>query len=145
MAWSVNLAEAGASRHSVVAAVDFLIEERHLRTSTPGIRLRDKPSSKSTMKKSSHSTTPKKAISPSLPRKGIAPLGDEPFAPDIPADEADLAADQFTVVAREDEAASSGHRVEPIEADDEHIAEKLIEEGLHGYLRASPNKSRKAK
>ena len=50
-----------------------------------------------------------------------------------------MAADQFAVAGREDEASSTGHRVEPIEEDDEHNAEKLVEEGLHGYVRASPN------
>ena len=94
------------------------------------------------MKKSSHSSTPKQKTS--LSRKGIAPLND-PLISENPADETSLATDQFAVVAREDEAASSGHRVKPIEDDDEHNAEKLIEEGLHGYLRASPNKSRRAK
>jgi len=96
------------------------------------------------MKKSSHSSKPPKGNSPSRPSKEIAPLEDA-FVPDILVEEPDLAGDQFTVVGREDEATSSGHRVEPIEADDEHNAEKLIEEGLHGYLRASPNKSRRAK
>jgi hypothetical protein len=92
------------------------------------------------MKKSSHPS--KKKTSTSYPRKEIAPIEAPPDL-DNPAVEADLASDQFAVVTREDEATSSGHRVEPIEEDDEHNAEKLIEEGLHGYLRASPNKSRK--
>jgi hypothetical protein len=95
------------------------------------------------MKKSSHSSTPKKELPPSRAPKGVEPLEDPIL--ETPADEPDLAADQFAVVGREEEAASSGHRVEPIEEDDEHNAEKLVEEGLHGFLRASPNKSRKAK
>jgi hypothetical protein len=94
------------------------------------------------MKKSSHSSTPKKKASPS--REVIAPLGDT-LVPDEPIDEPELAGDQFAVAGREEEAASSGHRVEPVEPDDEHNAEKLIEEGLHGYLRASPNHPHKAK
>jgi len=94
------------------------------------------------MKKSSHTSTPKKKA-PKI-QKEIAPLEDT-LVPDNPADEPDLAGDQFAVVGREEEAASSGHRVEPIEDDDEHNAEKLIEEGLHGYLRASPNHPHKPK
>jgi hypothetical protein len=93
------------------------------------------------MKKSSHTSAPKKKVPPN-PQKEIAPL-DPPSDLDNPVEEANLAGDQFAVVAREEEAVSSGHRVEPIEDDDEHNAEKLIEEGLHGYLRASPNKPRK--
>jgi hypothetical protein len=89
-----------------------------------------------TMKKTSHIPTSKKKA-PKI-QKTIAPL-EEVVVPDNPADEPDLAGDQFAVVGREEEAASSGHRVEPIEPDDEHNAEKLIEEGLHGFLRASPN------
>jgi hypothetical protein len=92
------------------------------------------------MKKSSH--TLKKKTSTSHPRKESALLETPPDL-DNPVEEADLAGDRFAVVTREDEATSSGHRVEPIEEDDEHNAEKLIEEGLHGYLRASPNKPRK--
>ena len=94
------------------------------------------------MKKSSHTSTAKKK-NPKI-RKEIALLED-PLVPDNPIDEPELAGDQFAVVARGDEAASSGHRVEPIEDDDEHNAEKLIEEGLHGYLRASPNHPHKPK
>jgi hypothetical protein len=94
------------------------------------------------MKKSSHSSPPKKKTPPA--RKTIAPP-ESPLLSDNPADEPDLAGDQYAVVAREDEAASSGHRIEPIEPDDEHNAEKLVEEGLHGYLRASPNHPHKAK
>ena len=94
------------------------------------------------MKKSSHSSTSKKKASPS--REIIAPLDDD-SVPESPADESTLAEDQFAVVGREEEAASSGHRVEPIEPDDEHNAEKLIEEGLHGYLHAVSKKSHNAK
>lgn len=94
------------------------------------------------MKKSSHTSPSKKKTSTSHPQKEIAPL-EAPADLDSPVEETDLAGDQFAVVAREDEATSSGRRVEPIEEDDEHNAEKLIEEGLHGYLRASPNKPRK--
>ena len=95
------------------------------------------------MKKSSHSSPPKKEPSPGKSRKEIVPPEDSPIL-DNP-DETSLATDQFAVVAREEEAASSGHRVEPIEEDDEHNAEKLVEEGLHGYVRASPNKSHKGR
>jgi len=94
------------------------------------------------MKKSSHSSTYKEKAAPK--HEKIAPLEDD-FAPDVAPDEPDLAGDQFTVVARGEEATSSGHRVEPIQPDEEGNAETLIEEGLHGYLRASPNKSRKAR
>ena len=90
------------------------------------------------MKKVPPSSTSKKAAPKARSSKAIEPLEDPPIL-DVPADEGDLAADQFAVVGREEEAASSGHRVEPISEDDEHNAEKLIEEGLHGYLRASPN------
>jgi hypothetical protein len=98
---------------------------------------------KTAMKKPSHASIPPKEISSRRASKAIAPLEDPVL--DNAADEPNLAADQFAVVAREEEAASSGHRVEPIEEDDEHNAEKLVEEGLHGFLRASPNKSRKAR
>jgi hypothetical protein len=94
------------------------------------------------MKKSSHSSTPKKKASPS--REVITPLADAPV-PDEPIDEPDLAGDQFSVAGREEEAASSGHRVEPIQPDEEGNAETLIEEGLHGFMRASPNHPHKAK
>jgi hypothetical protein len=89
------------------------------------------------MKKTSHTpkATKKKTTRTHEP---IAPLEDAPLL-DAPADEPDLAGDQFAVAGREEEAASSGHRVEPIEEDDEHNAEKLVEEGLHGFRRASPN------
>jgi hypothetical protein len=48
-----------------------------------------------------------------------------------------LAGDQFEVTGREDEATSTGHRVEPIINDEEGNAQKLIEEGLHGYMHRS--------
>jgi hypothetical protein len=83
------------------------------------------------MKKSSHSSTPKKKTS-SNP-KNIVPL-DDPLGADEPTEAEDLAGEQFAVAGREEEAASSGHRVEPIEPDEEGNAEKLVEEGLHGYL-----------
>jgi len=95
------------------------------------------------MKKSSPASKSKKAA-PGRSRKAIVPVV-EPLFPDNPADETSLTTDQFSVVARDEEAASSGHRIEAIKEDDEHNAEKLVEEGLHGFLRASPNRSRKAK
>jgi len=101
------------------------------------------------MKKTSHSPKPKKKASPK-PKDDILPL-DEPLIADDPLDAAEpiqtvaeeLAGEQFAVVGREEEAASSGHRVEPIEPDEEGNAEKLIEEGLHGYLHVPSRKSRK--
>jgi hypothetical protein len=57
--------------------------------------------------------------------------------PDFVSDEEILAENQFAVTGREEEAASSGHRIEPIINDEEGNAEKLIEEGLHGYLHRS--------
>jgi len=95
------------------------------------------------MKKSSHSSKPRKETSSSRAPKGIAPL-ENPLT-DNPADEPSLASEEFVVIGREDEAASSGHRVEPIEADDEHNAEKLIEEGLQGYMHGSLKKPRKTR
>ncbi len=89
-------------------------------------------------KKSSPKTKAKKEVTPTKKTEPIVPLEDAE-ALDAPVDEPEVAADQFAVAAREDEASSSGHRVEPIEEDDEHNAEKLVEEGLHGYVRASPN------
>ena len=85
-------------------------------------------------------TSPKTKAKKETPKKPepIVPLEDAEVL-DAPLDEPDVAADQFAVAARGDEATSTGHRVEPIEEDDEHNAEKLIEEGLHGYVRASPN------
>jgi hypothetical protein len=93
---------------------------------------------KLTMKKTSHTSSSKKTAAKASSSKVIKPLEDPPLL-DAPPDEGDLAADKFAVVGREEEAASTGHRVEPIEEDDEHNAEKLVEEGLHGYVRASPN------
>jgi len=95
------------------------------------------------MKKTSHSPKVKKLHPPKPNRELDTPLEDPVI--ETPVDEPDLAADQFAVVGREDEASSSGHRVEPIEEDDEHNAEKLIEQGLHGYVRASPNHPHRAK
>jgi hypothetical protein len=92
------------------------------------------------MKKSSHSSTSKKKTTP-LP-KNIIPL-DDPLVTDEPTEAEDLAGEQFAVVGREEEASSSGHRVEPIEPDEEGNAEKLIEEGLHGYLHVSKKNLRK--
>jgi hypothetical protein len=89
------------------------------------------------MKKPTHVAKTKKLSPPKISPDAVAPLEDAPLLED--PDEPELAVDQFAVVGREDEAASSGHRVEPIEEDDEHNAEKLIEQGLHGYVRASPN------
>ena len=56
---------------------------------------------------------------------------------EVVSDEEILAEDQFAVAGREEEASSSGHRVEPIFNDEEGNAEKLIEEGLHGYQHVS--------
>jgi hypothetical protein len=95
------------------------------------------------MKKTSHSSKAKKTKVPSRSKEPIAPLEDPIVLEN--ADEPAIAGDQFAVVGREEEAASSGHRVEPIEEDDEHNAEKLVEEGLHGYVRASPNHTRRGK
>jgi hypothetical protein len=73
----------------------------------------------------------------SHPKKEVdIPLADTPVA-DVPPDEVSLAEDQFAVTGREEEASSSGHRVEPIIDDEEGNAEKLIEEGLHGYMHRS--------
>ena len=94
------------------------------------------------MKKTSPSPKTRKASAPKPKREVDLPVGD---TIENPADEPELAADQFAVVAREDEASSSGHRIKPIQEDDEHNAEKLIEEGLHGYVRASPNHPHRAK
>ena len=59
---------------------------------------------------------------------------------DASLNEDNIAGDQFAVAGREDEASSSGHRVEPVIDDEEGNAEKLIEDGLHGYLHAIPKK-----
>ena len=48
-----------------------------------------------------------------------------------------LAEDHFAVTGHVDEASSTGHRVEPIINDEEGNAERLIEEGLHGYMHRS--------
>ena len=68
----------------------------------------------------------------------------EPVEPvvDLLPDEDQIADDQFAVAGREEEASSSGHRVEPIIDDEEGNAERLIEDGLHGYLHAIPKKPR---
>jgi hypothetical protein len=65
------------------------------------------------------------------------PVEDIIPVPDVTPDEDSLAGDQFAVTGREEEAASSGHRVEPIINDEEGNAEKLVEEGLQGYLHVS--------
>ena len=62
------------------------------------------------------------------PAEEIAP------APDVVSDDEILAENQLAVAGREEEASSSGHRIEPIINDEEGNAEKLIEEGLHGYM-----------
>jgi hypothetical protein len=67
-------------------------------------------------------------------KKVVEPDG--PIA-DVSLNEGNLAEDQFAVAGREDEASSTGHRVEPIINDEEGNAEKLIEEGLHGYMHRS--------
>jgi hypothetical protein len=72
----------------------------------------------------------KKTIKSNLP-----PAGD-PIV-DGPLSEESVAEDQFAVTGREEEASSSGHRIEPIINDEEGNAEKLIEEGLHGYMHVS--------
>ena len=97
------------------------------------------------MKKKTSSIKPKLKGAHSSSQKAIPPL-DEPILSDATVEDPELAVDQFAVIGREEEASSTGHKVEPIEEDDEHNAEKLIEEGLHGYLRVSPNhKSRNAR
>ena len=85
------------------------------------------------MKKSSPRTiksTPPSQTSPD-------PIADNPPLTDATLNEGNLAEDQFAVAGREDEATSTGHRVEPIFNDEEGNAEKLIEEGLHGFLHRS--------
>jgi len=93
------------------------------------------------MKKSAHSSKSRKKVTrPRSSPEGAAPP-EEVFA--NPPDEENLAGENFAVMGREDEAASSGHRVEPIKIDpEEDNAEKLIEEGLHGYMRESLKKTR---
>ena len=83
---------------------------------------------KKTNKPKSKASHPKKEVD--------VTIVDAPLA-DISPDEVSLAEDQFAVTGREDEASSSGHRVEPIINDEEGNAEKLIEEGLHGYMHRS--------
>ena len=96
------------------------------------------------MKKTTHPPKAKKKPAPKHQRQVDLPVEDS--AVEVPlTDEPDLATDQFAVAARQDEASSAGHRIEPVVEDDEHNAEKLIEEGLHGYLRASPNHPHRAK
>ena len=95
------------------------------------------------MKKSAHSTKSKKKTAPRNSAEDVAPLEDV-FT--NPPDEENLAGEHFAVTGREDEASSSGHRVEPIKIDpEEDNAEKLIEEGLHGYMRESLKKTRERK
>jgi hypothetical protein len=77
-----------------------------------------------------HTHKPAKDFSADIPPDG------EPIA-DGPINEENIAEDQFAVTGREDEASSSGHKVEPIINDEEGNAEKLIEEGLHGYMHVS--------
>ena len=96
------------------------------------------------MKNSPHSPKAKKSKPPHRSPKAVAPVEDAPLL-DVTIDEPDLAADQFAVAAREDEASSSGHRIEPIINDEEGNAQELIEEGLHGFRRASPNHSHRGK
>jgi hypothetical protein len=78
--------------------------------------------SKSRTSKRSHTKKPTEQIAP---------------AADVVSDEEILAENQFAVAGREEEASSSGHRIEPIINDEEGNAEKLIEEGLHGYMHRS--------
>jgi len=73
------------------------------------------------MKKTSQKLKAKKAPTPARKHEPIAPLEDAPIL-DTPADEPDLAVDHFAVAGHVDEATSTGHRVEPIEEDDEHNA-----------------------
>jgi len=73
--------------------------------------------------KTSHSPKAKKKAAPKPKRELDLPL-DDPTPLETPVDEPDLASDQFAVVARGDEASSSGHRIEPVQEDDEHNAEK---------------------
>jgi hypothetical protein len=95
------------------------------------------------MKKTTHASSPKKKVSSK--RKDVAPdikplEGDDT---DASLNEDNLAGDQFAVTGREDEASSSGHRVEPVKIDpEENNAETLVEEGLHGYRHAISKKSR---
>jgi hypothetical protein len=97
------------------------------------------------MKKPTH-TKPKKKTS--LHRKAapspdrISPL-DDPLSVGNPEVEPELAGENFEIAGREEEAASTGHRVEPVKIDpEENNAETLIEEGLHGYLHVSNKTNR---
>ena len=81
------------------------------------------------MKKSKSPTS--KRTHTKKPIEAIAPVAD------VVSDEEILAENQLAVAGREEEASSSGHRVEPIINDEEGNAEKLIEEGLHGYMHRS--------
>ena len=96
------------------------------------------------MKKTSQSLKANKTKSPTPHPKVVVPPDEAPLL-EVPDDEPNLAADQFAVAARGDEASSSGHRIEPVINDEEGNAEKLIEEGLHGFRRASPNNSHHGK
>ncbi len=77
--------------------------------------------------KTSKSPTSKRSHT-KKPAREIVPVAD------VASDEEILAENQLAVAGREEEASSSGHRIEPIINDEEGNAEKLIEEGLHGYL-----------
>ncbi len=80
--------------------------------------------------KTSKSPTSKRAHT-KKPTVEIVPIAD------VVSDEEILAENQLAVAGREEEASSSGHRIEPIINDEEGNAEKLIEEGLHGYQHVS--------
>ena len=81
------------------------------------------------MKKSKSPTS--KRSHTKKPTEEIAPVAD------VVSDEEILAENQLAVAGREEEASSSGHRIEPIINDEEGNAEKLIEEGLHGNMHRS--------
>jgi hypothetical protein len=66
------------------------------------------------------------------PVDAIAPLETPLVSDELEGDE--LVEDQFAVTGREEEASSSGHKVEAIEPNDEDIGEKLVEEGLQGHM-----------
>ena len=83
------------------------------------------------MKKVSHSSKPAKLRQAGPGKKAAA---GRPSIADVSLSEDKLAEDQLAVAGREEEASSSGHRIEPIFDDEEGNAEKLIEEGLHGYM-----------
>jgi len=97
------------------------------------------------MKNPSHATTSKKKASRGRKLtpdpKAPAPLDDGLIEEDS-EQEASVTSDHFEVAGREDEAASTGHRVEPIINDEEGNAQTLIEEGLHGYLHAPTKTNR---